>query len=217
LTTPSPYRRNYHPYGAHELILRQIPLGSTVLDVGCATGYLAQPLVARGCRVWGVDKDPDAVARAALCYEDTCAVDLEECERLPWPEAHFDVVLCADVLEHLRDSERALQLVRRYVAPQGLLVVSLPNVAHASVRVPLAFGRFNYRRTGILDETHVRLFTFKTAQDLVSASGFDITRVLGASDRFGGLLHRLGMAGRFLRGLLAYNIVIVATPRPPTA
>jgi 2-polyprenyl-3-methyl-5-hydroxy-6-metoxy-1,4-benzoquinol methylase len=211
--TMSSYRRNFQRYGTHEVVLRQVPLGAAVLDVGCATGYLAEPLRARGCRVWGLDRNAEAVAEAAPFYEDVRVLDLEQCDALPWPDASFDVALCADVIEHLRDPERGLRLVSRCLAPGGLLIVSLPNVAHVSVRVPLAFGRFEYGPSGILDATHARLFTFRSAQALVESSGYRIERMLGGSDHFGALLHRLGRASRVVRGMLAYNIIVVATLR----
>jgi 2-polyprenyl-3-methyl-5-hydroxy-6-metoxy-1,4-benzoquinol methylase len=208
----SVYRRNYHRYGAHELILRAVPPGSNVLDVGCATGYLAEPLSERDCRVWGVDRDAAAVSIAALSYEAAHTVDLDECDALPLDEAFFDVVICGDVIEHLRDPKHGLRLVCRHIAPSGLLIMSVPNVAHFSVRIPLVFGRFDYKPSGILDETHARLFTFRTAREFVESCDFEVQRELGASDRFGGLLHVLGPAARPVRGLLAYNIVVVATP-----
>jgi 2-polyprenyl-3-methyl-5-hydroxy-6-metoxy-1,4-benzoquinol methylase len=209
-TTPSPYRRNRRPRGTHELLRRQVPRGTSVLDVGCSTGYLGAALTAQGCRVWGVERDPAAAAEARALYEDVLVVDLDECDELPWPEHSFDVVLCADVVEHLRDPGRALRLVRRYLALEGLLLLSVPNVAHVSVRLPLLVGRFDYRPSGILDETHLRLFTFKTARALVESSGFAVQRVAGGSDHFGALLERLGPAAPLLRGLLAYNVVLVA-------
>jgi GT2 family glycosyltransferase/SAM-dependent methyltransferase len=205
-----PYRRNRRPHGTHEVILRQVRAASSVLDVGCSTGYLGEELRGRGCRVWGLDRDAAAVAEATPWYEDVRILDLDVCDDLPWPDQSFDVVLCADVLEHLRDPVRALGLVRRYLSPGGRLVLSLPNVAHASVRLPLLVGRFDYRRSGILDETHLRLFTFRTTRALVESSGFTVERVLGGSDHFGALLARLGSAASVVRGLLAYNIVIVA-------
>jgi hypothetical protein len=85
-------------------------------------------------------------------------------------------------------------------------------VAHLSVRVPLLLGRFNYRATGILDETHVRLYTFKTAHELVDSCGFEVESLVGASDHFGALLQLPG-ASRLLRGMLAYNVVVLAKPR----
>jgi methionine biosynthesis protein MetW len=209
----SRYRRNTHRYGAHELILRSVPAGSTVLDVGCATGYLGAALSARGCRSWGLDRDAAAVSAAEPWYEEVCAMDLDESDVLPWTEQLFDVVLAADVLEHLRDPGRVLQLLRRHIRRGGRLILSLPNVAHLSVRLPLLFGRFRYGPTGILDETHVRLYTFSTAREVVESQDFMIERLIGASDHFGALLQR-PRASRPVRGLLAHNIVVVATPGP---
>jgi len=206
------YRRDTHRYGAHEVILRSVPMGSEVLDVGCATGYLGAALRARRCRAWGLDWDAGAVSIAAPWYEEAHAFDLEESEQLPWPEQLFDVVLAADVVEHLRDPQRALRLLYRHVRPGGRLIVSVPNVAHISIRLPLLFGRFTYRPTGILDQTHVRLYTFKTARDLLDSCGFEVERFLGASDHFGALLQVPGVASA-LRGMLAHNIVVIATPR----
>jgi 2-polyprenyl-3-methyl-5-hydroxy-6-metoxy-1,4-benzoquinol methylase len=207
------YRRNTRRYGAHEVIVRSVPAGSTVLDVGCATGYLGMTLNARGCRCWGLDRDAAAVAVAEPWYEEACAIDMDECAELPWPEQFFDVVMAADVLEHLRDPAGALQLLRRHIRPGGRLIISLPNVAHASVRLPLLFGRFDYEPTGILDETHLRLYTFKSARELVESGGLRVERLLGASDHFGALLQR-PRAARLVRGILAHNIVVLATPRP---
>jgi methionine biosynthesis protein MetW len=210
-SAPAPrYRRNSQRYGTHEVILRNVPPGTRVLDVGCATGYLGEALNARGCRVWGVDRDAAALTVAAPWYEDVSVIDLEACDTLPWPERSFDVVLAADVVEHLRDPGRALRVLRNYVRSDGRIVVSVPNVAHASVRIPLLLGRFAYRPTGILDETHLRFLTFKTAHELVESSGFDVQRLLASSNHFGALLQVPG-ARRLLRGILGYNCIVVAT------
>jgi methionine biosynthesis protein MetW len=206
------YRRNIHRYGAHEVILRNVPPGTRVLDVGCASGYIGEVLSARGCRVWGIDRDTAALSVAARSYEGVLDVDLEECEDLPWPERFFDVVLAADVVEHLRDPQRALRLLERYVGDR--IIISVPNVAHASVRFPLFLGRFAYRRTGILDETHLRFLTFKTARELVESSGLNVQRLLASSDHFGPLL-QLPVARQVLRGILGYNCIVIAIPNGP--
>jgi methionine biosynthesis protein MetW len=209
-TVPSTrYRRNVHRYGAHEVIIRNVPPGSRVLDVGCASGYIGEALSARGCRVWGIDRDTAALSVAARSYEAVLDVDLEECDELPWPERFFDVVVAADVVEHLRDPSRALRLLERYVGDR--IIVSVPNIAHASVRFPLFLGQFTYRRTGILDETHLRFLTFKTARELVESSGLNVQRLLASSDHFGPLL-QLPVARRLLRGILGYNCIVIATP-----
>lgn len=205
------YSRNYRFYGTHELVLRQVPIGTRVLDVGCASGYLGAALVERGCAVVGIDNDEQALQRAAPAYEQVACFDLEMVDDLPWPEASFDVVLAADVLEHLRDPARTLGFLRRYLRPGGRLIVSLPNVAHVTVRLSLLCGRFAYTETGLLDRTHIRFFTFRSALDLVEEAGFTSHRVLGSSNRFGGVLNAHDAVRSLLGGLLAFNIIIVAT------
>jgi SAM-dependent methyltransferase len=207
------YVRNYKPYGTHEVVLRLIPDGVRVLDVGCAAGYLGAELTNRGSTVFGVDVDEAAVKRAGGFYHDIRCLNLETATSLPWPRGSFDVIVAADVLEHLRDPRETLAMLASYLRSGGTLIVSLPNIAHFSVRVGLLLGRFRYTRTGILDETHLRFFTFDSACDLVSDSGVEIAEVIGASDRFGRFLQANDTIGRALRGLLAFNIIIVARRR----
>jgi 2-polyprenyl-3-methyl-5-hydroxy-6-metoxy-1,4-benzoquinol methylase len=183
-----------------------------VLDVGCASGYLGQELVKRGCSVWGLESDLDAIQGIPDgAYVAIAHVDLDEVDRLPWNEDRFDVVIAADVLEHLSDPSRALRVLTSGLEPRGLVIVSVPNVAHASVRAKLLLGRFDYTPTGILDETHKRFFTFKTARALVEGCGLVVERVLAGSDRFGAILNRVGPF-QAMRGLLAFNIVVIARP-----
>jgi SAM-dependent methyltransferase len=209
----SRYARNERSAGGtHALVLRLVPDGSTVLDVGCASGYLGEALAARGCEVFGLDRDASAVARVPPCYRDAVVLDLEEADALPWREP-FDVIVAADVLEHLRDPARALRLLRRSLRDDGIAVLSLPNVAHVSVRVPLLLGRFRYRTTGILDETHCRLFTVATARELAESCGFRVERTLAGSDRFGALVNGHPALARALTGLLAHSIVLLCRPR----
>jgi len=87
------------------------------------------------------------------------------------------VVVCADVLEHLSDPASLLASARRWIAPQGLLLVSIPNVANLAIRLSLAAGRFEYTDTGILDRTHLRFFTRESANRLIDAAGFRVTKI----------------------------------------
>lgn len=80
--------------------------------------------------------------------------------------------MAGDVLEHLRDPGRALTLLRRFVKPEGVLLVSLPNVANVTVRFSLLLGRFDYAPRGILDATHLRFFTRRTGRALLESHGF---------------------------------------------
>src|SRR5581483_1728689 len=89
-------------------------------------------------------------------------------------ESRFDVVVCADVLEHLRDPARVLAALPPLLAPGGYLVASVPNVAHASVVAELLQGRFPYRPQGLLDDTHVRFFTREAIERCLEAAGWVI-------------------------------------------
>jgi len=89
----------------------------------------------------------------------------------------FDVVVCADVLEHLENPAPVLARVRRWLSPVGVLFVSLPNVANVAVRLSLLAGRFEYADAGILDRTHLRFCALRSARRLVEDAGFRIRRL----------------------------------------
>jgi SAM-dependent methyltransferase len=90
-------------------------------------------------------------------------------------EREFDKVLLLDVLEHLNHPERVLRDVYPLIRPSGgSIIVSLPNVANIFVRLNLLFGRFEYADRGIMDRTHVRFFTRKTARELLEGNGYRV-------------------------------------------
>ncbi|MEO6510760.1 MAG: class I SAM-dependent methyltransferase, partial [Nocardioides sp.] len=149
-----------------------------VLDVGCSTGYFAEALVARGNEVLGVEYD-EASARAARERGlDVLAADLERVDLAEhFGESSFDVVVFADVLEHLRDPLPVLRSTHRLLRPGGFVVISLPNIAHGDVRLALLDGRFDYTETGILDDTHTRFFTKRSLVDFVRSGGFAVAEL----------------------------------------
>ncbi len=144
-----------------------VPPGSRVLDVGCGTGRMGHLLRSqKGCSVVGVEVEKDSVAQASTLYDRVIRADLDAVDQLDLPEDSFDCVILGDVLEHIKDPPRLLSLAARHLAPGGFLLVSTPNVAHWRTRLGLLAGRFNYGRRGVLDETHVHLYTLDTFRRL---------------------------------------------------
>jgi len=147
-----------------------------VLDVGCAHGYLAEALKAQRCRVVGVERDPDDAARARAHCERVLVADIETSG---WVDQlageSFDVIVFSDVLEHLRDPAAVLRRVRGLLVPDtGFIVASVPNVAHASVRLELLLGSFRPEALGILDETHLHFYTRDTLHALLASCGLAV-------------------------------------------
>ncbi len=149
---------------------------STVVDLGCSDGHLAEMLRGRGCRVIGVDVD-DPI--------DTSPVDkfirwnLDE--GMPLLEDDVDVVLLMDIVEHLRSPEDFCAQLAGFCRDRGVrqVLVSTGNVAFVAQRVMLALGQFNYGPRGILDMTHTRLFTKRTVERLFRQAGFQIDESFG--------------------------------------
>jgi 2-polyprenyl-3-methyl-5-hydroxy-6-metoxy-1,4-benzoquinol methylase len=161
------------PHGGHTKLIDAVGSGQRVLDVGCSTGYLAQVLVQRGNRVSGIEVDPTAATRAREWCEEVVVGDVETV-RLPFEAGTFDVVLCADVIEHLRDPLSFLRRTRIVLRGGGRLVLSTPNIANWSIRASLLAGRFRYTDRGILDRTHTHLFTRRSLIECLDAAGYDI-------------------------------------------
>lgn len=168
---------------SHAWLISRVPDGATVLDCGCAGGYVARPLVARGCTVDGVELDPEAAQQARGVCRRVHAGSIEDESVLAGIEPLYDRILLGDILEHLREPDRVLRRLADRLKPGGRVLVAVPNVAHWSVRWALLKGRFDYTDYGLLDRTHLRFFTFHSARQLAEHAGYrilaaDVTCVL---------------------------------------
>ena len=163
---------------SHGLMLSLVGANKRVLDVGCSTGYLAKALGEQGNVVSGIEYHQASADKARPFLADLVVGDLEAADIYDsFPDASFDVVVFGDVLEHLRDPLPVLRRSRRLLAPGGSVVISVPNVAHGDVRLSLLAGRFDYRDTGLLDETHVRFFTRDNLDRFLRQAGFTAVEV----------------------------------------
>ena len=169
---------NYAPTGLLELI-EQPP--QRVLDLGCFCGGSGRFLKQRfpGCEVIGVEMLAKAAALAAEVYDRVHVGTLEQLdfEQAGLAPHSFDVIVAADVLEHMFNPWQTLQRLRPLLAPGGTLYVSLPNVRNLKLLSDLAKGHFDYAGAGILDVTHVRFFTRATAVQMLEQTGFQVEDV----------------------------------------
>lgn len=164
-----------NPNLSHTQVIDAVGHDKRVLDVGCATGYLARELGNRGCAVSGVEVDTEAAEEARPYLDRVVVADLDNSRLTEHFEAgSFDVVIFADVLEHLVDPAAVLADATSLLAPGGKVVLSVPNVAHGSLRLALLQGRWAYTDTGLLDRTHIRFYTYATLLELVEGAGLTV-------------------------------------------
>lgn len=198
----------------------------TVLDVGCAAGFLRAFLPAPQYRLVGIEGSPELAERAAQVYDTVHVADLNQPLVLPL-EAPQAIVL-GDILEHLPDPETVLtQLLQQFTKPGTPVIISLPNVAHLYVRLSLLLGRFDYGDRGILDRTHLRFFTLKTAKLLCANCNIRVQSVsvtpiplplIHPAFAEGGLLYPLHWVNYVLasafKGLLGYQFILRGVYEP---
>ena len=215
--------------------------GLDVLDVGCGFATTAQKIQEAGNRVTGIESSHEAVAVARTRIAEVVEGDLQTPGALG--DRRFDVIIFADVLEHLAWPIGVLKSYVSRLKPGGTVIVSLPNVGLWSVRLGLMFGRFQYDDTGVLDRTHLRFFTRRSAVHMLRGAGLEpfrrtynpglvrpfvplAKRFLGRSGDAGSLLeskpYRAYLktvypiertVARVWPGLLAFQMIFEARPR----
>jgi predicted TPR repeat methyltransferase len=165
------------PGSSHDVLRRRIRAlapGRRLLDLGAAGGHLGRSVRDRCAFLAGVEPDatlPDAAREGYDDWRRTEALSAGD-----WPQP-FDVVVCADVLEHLAQPERLLERIRAWLAPGGTLLVSLPNAANITARAAILSGRFPYADRGLFDRTHLRFYTRATGRELIESAGFRVAAV----------------------------------------
>lgn len=160
------------PTNIDRLSTALVPEKSHVLELGCATGFMSQYFKDKlHCQVVGVDINP--------AVKPTIIGDLED-KQTQTQIKHsgpYDVVFASAIIEHLKEPEALLQLIKSVLKVNGILIITTPNVAHWRQRLNLLLGRFDYQDYGLLDRTHLRFFTYFTFQKLIQSAGFKIIAV----------------------------------------
>lgn len=141
-----------------------------VLDVGAAQGLLGRLLEGDGLTIDAVEPHPGWAEEARPYYGNVIGSDIESA---PLPARHYQVVVCADVLEHTVDPVAVLRKLQDAAMRDASFIISLPNVAHLAARLLLLFGRFPQMDRGIFDRTHLHFYTRDTATDMLREAGLE--------------------------------------------
>jgi SAM-dependent methyltransferase len=180
-------------------------------EIGCGYGSTLAWLKTHKTYQWvgGAEVSPAAAAQARERLDLVVEGDVER-DPLPIDEASLDLLLCLDVLEHLRDPWAFLARACRLLKPGATFVASLPNLRHHSVVMPLLLrGEFAYQPAGILDQTHLRFFTRAGIVGLVESAGIAIDRVEPTCMEPGSRSNTLNkLSFGALEGFLAYQYIV---------
>jgi 2-polyprenyl-3-methyl-5-hydroxy-6-metoxy-1,4-benzoquinol methylase len=211
-------------FSSHQKLLRLVASNESdlkvCLDIGCATGYFSSELRDLGWSVIGIEPDLYASKLALENCEKVINSRIEDVNFSQLPP--YNCVILGDVLEHLAQPDLILRSIVDNLETEGTIYLSIPNIANVSVRLLLMMGKFNYTNRGILDHTHLRFFTFKSALQLVRDSSLIVEKVqvtpipieiaftLLSRGYFRWLLFILDRVTRIFPKLLGYQIIIQA-------
>ncbi len=168
-------RHKYRVEEENRALVEAIGRPLRVLDVGCGIGLNGAAAKRKGAHVTGIELSPSALAEARERLDEVLAIDIAS-DVSPLDGRSFDLMLFGDVLEHLTDPAAALERLLPYLDDGGHVIVSLPNVAAWTNRLSLLRGRWDYRESGILDDSHLRFFTLASSLRLLEAAGLEVLR-----------------------------------------
>ncbi|MBU4374485.1 MAG: class I SAM-dependent methyltransferase [Candidatus Methanoperedenaceae archaeon] len=156
-------------------ILKLIPPGSKVLEIGCGSGRLANLLsISKKCRVYCVEKDAAMAGIAKTKCVEMLKMDIET-EELPYGNGAFDCIILGNVLEHMKEPSKILANLKKYLSDSGFLIYSVPNIVNWHSRMTIFFGKFEYAENGVFDKSHLRFYNLNSAKKLAEDAGYKIT------------------------------------------
>jgi len=214
-----------NPNGCHDnlgKIVQHVLPSTTVLDVGCSIGELGRYLTEqKQCIVDGIDICPESLSLARPFYRQVWEADLETVSlEYIIKETKYQIIVCADILEHLRDPGQLLRQCIPFLEKEGRILISIPNVSHMGILLELLSGDFRYRDQGLLDRTHMRFFTKRSFLRMLDGIGFSgeivdkITVNLADSEFFESLPEDLRLFSETLHyeDSLTYQLIFEAHP-----
>jgi len=158
-------------------VIKMIGENKKVLEIGAGPGAITQHVSSiPGCQVSAVELDPSALPLLKPFCENVFQRNLNEAN---WHEGvgidgGYDVIVAADVLEHLINPWQTLSSLKLLLAPNGHIIVSLPHAGHLGVIAAMLNDNFRYHKWGLLDRTHIRFFCMENVIDLFQGAGLTI-------------------------------------------
>jgi 2-polyprenyl-3-methyl-5-hydroxy-6-metoxy-1,4-benzoquinol methylase len=215
-----PFKYSSHYWILEALRREKVPV--RILDVGTASGYLGKIWRRSGHYVAGIEYDAATAEKAREYYD---AFQVADVETFAFPyRREFDYIVFADVLEHLRDPAAVLRRCIPALKETGKIIISVPNIANWVIRLGLLFGKFDYMDRGILDRTHLRFFTRRSLNQLMSDVSCEVLDAIPTplpvqlvlpftENKLFSPLHEAHYAlTRCWKTFFAYQFVIVAAP-----
>ena len=147
----------------------------SILDVGCAEGHIGEKLSSSKFTFYGIEMSKADAMTASKYYKEVKIVDLDV-DKVLYPSNFFDAIILADVIEHLKNYLKITSSLRPFLKKEGVMILSTVNIANIYIRLRLLFGKFDYQQKGILDQTHLKLFTLKTFRNLATQSGLTVIK-----------------------------------------
>jgi 2-polyprenyl-3-methyl-5-hydroxy-6-metoxy-1,4-benzoquinol methylase len=154
-----------------------VPAGSSVLEVGPGDGVISRWLKQkRGCHAVGVEVMAQSAAATQDVFDPLIIGSIEAPAVVETVAAHapFDAIIFADVLEHLADPWQVLRNMRPLLSSSGRVLLSVPNIAHWTARMRLLSGSFDYTEGYLMDRTHLRWFTRRSARAMAREAGYRV-------------------------------------------
>jgi SAM-dependent methyltransferase len=193
------------------------------LDCGCGAGDNARILASRGWTVTGITvSKQESIAASDFC-EQVILHDLET--GLPRVRLNYDLIVLSHILEHLAYPATLLKQLPQILSPEGVVAVALPNTLFLLQRMKFLCGKFEYEPSGIMDNTHLRFYTFGTGAALLRSNGFQLVHssadgyfpLRGIRSIIPALLSRFidKQACAFLPGLFGLQLLYIAKPAGP--
>ncbi|MFB3851371.1 MAG: bifunctional glycosyltransferase/class I SAM-dependent methyltransferase [Acidobacteriota bacterium] len=169
------YAPKKSPLSSHKRVEMFVPQNSEILDLGAEGNYVDE-LKRKNCSITGITLS-EIPEEAKKKYDEFFLEDLEKNDwRKRIEGKKYDVIILADIIEHLREPRPLLSFLKDFLKQDGIVIASTPNIAHFYVRLALLFGFFPYGSRGILDETHLHFYTLRSFKKLFEREGYKLIK-----------------------------------------